>query len=164
MTMIVFDAALDFPAKEMGGDGRVSLVFAGHTVPAALAPYKIPRQAGFYALVTPERTVEALWKDAFEVQAADGTPLGGGVVLFPSAPSSEDVKLARRKDFLERLSLGERDMVLALAEIRGIGGLRAEDIARFSRVNPARAEAVARGLEEEGKIRILSFTPLFLVL
>ncbi|MGA2531958.1 MAG: SelB C-terminal domain-containing protein [Candidatus Aminicenantales bacterium] len=164
MTMNAFDAALDFPAKEMGGAGRVSLVFAGHTVPAAVVPYKIPRKAGFYALVTPERSVEVLWKDAFLVHSADGKPLGGGVALFPSAPSSDDVKPARRKDLLERLSLGERDMVLALAEVRGIGGLRAEDITRFSRLNPARAEAVARGLEEEGKVRIMSFAPLFLVL
>jgi selenocysteine-specific elongation factor len=164
MTMNAFDASLDFPAKEIGGAGRVSLVFQGQKIPAALAPYKIPRKAGFYALVTPERAVEALWKDAFEVHAGDGKPLGGGVVLFPSAPSPEDVKLARRKDFLERLSLGERDMVLALAEIRGIAGLRAEDITRFSRLNTARAEAVSRGLEEEGKVRILSFAPLWLVL
>jgi selenocysteine-specific elongation factor len=164
MTSHSFDAALDFPAKELGTAGQASLVIQGRRLPAAIVPYRIPRKAGFYALVTPERPLEALWMDAFEVLSADGKPLGRCVVLYPSAPSPEDVKPARRKELLERLSLGERDMLLALAEVRGIGGLGADDISRFARLGPVQVETLARGLEEEGKVRILSFAPLFLVL
>jgi selenocysteine-specific elongation factor len=102
--------------------------------------------------------------DDFEVLAEDGRPLGRGAVLFPAAPSPEEVKLARRKDLLERLSRGERDMLLVLAEVRGIGGLGADGISRFARLGPVRVETLARALEEEGKVRILSFAPLFLVL
>jgi selenocysteine-specific elongation factor len=163
MKAISFDAALDFPAKMLGPGGRASIVFQGLCVPASFAAYRIPRKAEAYALVTPDRPVGTRWMDAFEVQSEDGKLLGHGLVLHPSAFESEDVKLPRRRELLDRLSLGEREMVLALAEIKGIRGLKDDDVMDFSRLDRARVETLARGLEEEGKVRILSFSPLSLV-
>jgi len=159
-----FDAVLDFPARDLGSAGRASVIFQGHSVPAAFVLYKIKKKDAAWSLVTPDRPLEARWMDTFEVRSGDGRPLGRGVVLDPSPPDAGEVKPARKKDLLERLSLGEREMILVLAEIKGIRGLRDEDVVDFSRLDRARVGALARELEEEGRVRILSFSPLVLVL
>jgi selenocysteine-specific elongation factor len=158
-----FDAALDFPAKTLGSPGEGCMILLGVRTGASFAPYKIARKSGSYALVTPVRPAAAKWMDPFDVLTAAGRPAGHGVVLHPAAFEGEDVKPARRKELLERLSSGEREMVLVLAELKGIRGLTEDEVMGFSRLDRARVEALVRGLEEEGKVRILSFAPLFLV-
>ncbi|MEN6312587.1 MAG: SelB C-terminal domain-containing protein [Acidobacteriota bacterium] len=157
-----FDAALDFPAATIGPAGRASVVFQGQVRPAALAVHKTRKKEAVWALVTPDRPLDVRWMDAFDVRSEDGRTLGRGLVLDP-APSAE-AKPSRRKELLERLALGEREMVLVLAELKGIRGLGEEDVAAFARLGRDRIEELARGLEEEGKVRILSFSPLVLVL
>jgi selenocysteine-specific elongation factor len=159
-----FDASLDFPAKELGPGGGACVVFQGRSAPASLVAYKIPKTDAIFALVTPDRPLAVRWMDAFEVWTADGRRLGRGTVLDPSPPDPAEVKLARKRDLLGRLGLGEREMILLLAELKGIRGLRDEDVAAFSRLSRDRIEGLARELEEDGKVRILSFSPLVLVL
>ena len=64
---------------------------------------------------------------------------------------------------LARLALGEKDMVLALAEFGGLQGLKGEDLDHFCRLPRSRVELLARALEEEGRVRILGFAPLRLI-
>ena len=54
-------------------------------------------------------------------------------------------------------------MILALAEEKGIRGVRGADIDDFCGLDRDRVEGLARALEEADEIRILSFSPLFLV-
>jgi selenocysteine-specific elongation factor len=164
MTASSFDATLDFAAKELGPVGRAVIVFQGRRVPGEVAVYRIPIKDAARVMVTTTEPVDARWMDVFEVVSVEGRPLGNGLVLYPLPPGPEDVKLPRRKELLERLSKGEPEMFLALAEVRGIRGLRAEDVMEFSRLGRARVEELARELEAEGKVRILSFSPLSLVL
>lgn len=159
-----FDATLDFPARDLGPGGRACVVFQGLSAPASFVAYKIPKKDTTWALVTPGRPLAVRWMDVFEVWTEDGRRLGRGTVLDPSPPDPAEVKLTRKRDLLGRLGLGEREMILVLAELKGIRGLKDEDIAGFSRLGRARIEALARELEEDGKIRILSFSPLVLVL
>jgi len=159
-----FDAALDFPAKELGPARPVSLIVEGRLVRASAAVHKITRKEGCLALVTVDQPVDVRWGGGFEVLSGDGRALGRGLVLHPTGFAGEDVKPARRKVLLERLCQGEREMVLLLAETKGISGLAGGDVAGFSGLERARVEALARGLEAEGLVRILSFSPLFLVL
>jgi selenocysteine-specific elongation factor len=162
MNATSFDAVLDFPAATIGPAGRAFVVFQGQTRPAAFDVHKTRKNDAVWALVAPDLPLEVRWMDAFDVRSEDGRTLGRGVVLDP-CPSA-DVKPSRRKDLLGRLSLGERELVLVLAELKGIRGLREEDVAAFCRLDRDRIEDLARGLEEEGKVRILSFSPLVLVL
>jgi selenocysteine-specific elongation factor len=159
-----FDVSLDFPVKALAPGLGAYIVFQGHSIPVSFLAYKIPKKDAMWALVTPDRPLAVRWMDTFEVWTRDGHRLGRGIVLDPFPPDPAEVKLARKKGLLERLGLGEREMILVLAELKGIRGLRDEDIAGFSRLGPARIEALARELEEEGRIRILSFSPLVLVL
>ena len=164
MTATSFDGSLDFMAKELGPAGRVVIFFQGRRVPADITVYRIPVKDRAYVRVTAAEPADARWMDAFEVLSVEGRPLGNGLVLYPSPPGPQDVKLPRRKELLERLSKGETEMILALAEVRGISGLRAENVMEFSRLGRARVAELARELEAGGKIRILSFSPLSFVL
>ncbi|HVP91696.1 MAG TPA: SelB C-terminal domain-containing protein [Terriglobales bacterium] len=162
MSATAFDAALDFEVGDLGPDGRAAVVLGGRRVPAVLVRRGMPKADPGWALVTAGEPLDARWHDAFEVVAADGHSAGRGVVLFPSPPP--DLKPPRRRELLERLSGGEEGMVLVLAELAGIRGLGADEVAAFSRLAPARVEEIARGLESEAKVRILSFSPLSFVL
>ncbi len=162
MSATSFDAVLDFEAKDLGPDGRAIVVLRGEREPAVVAAQKMPKAPASWALVTAAGPLDARWRDAFEVLAEDGRPVGRGVVLFPSPAA--DLKPQRRRELLERLSGGEEAMVLVLAELAGIRGLAAEEVGAFSRLGPVRVEEIARALEAEAKVRILSFSPLTFVL
>ncbi len=159
-----FDAVLDFPLGKHGGDVQAEAVLLGGRVRARFTEYPVPgRKDAPFVRVLAVGPVEVKWGDPFEVRALDGASLGRGTCLYPGAPSPDDLKLTRRKNLLARLSLGEKDMLLTLAELGGLRGLRGDDVAAFSRLAKHRVEALARSLEEEGKVRILVFSPLFLV-
>ncbi len=160
----IFDAVLDVRSEEIEGKERLSVVFDEREIPASVSAYAILGRTGSaFVSIRPERALDVRWKDPFEVREADGRPLGQGIVLYPGAPEPAGVKISRKKTLLERLSLGERDMLLALADEKGLQGLRAEDIEAFCRLDRSRLETLARELEEQGGVRILSFSPLFLV-
>ncbi|HYA49242.1 MAG TPA: SelB C-terminal domain-containing protein [Burkholderiales bacterium] len=162
MTTTSFDASLDLAAKELGPDGRAVVIVRGKRVAAAVAAYRIPKAEARWALVTTAEPVDARWQDGFEVLSPEGRPAGRGLILFPSPGA--DVKPARRRDLLERLAGGESEMILVLAEVRGIRGVSVDDVRNFSGLDAARVEELARGLEAEAKVRILSFSPLSFLL
>jgi len=162
MTTTSFDACLDFPARELGASGRADLVLHDRRVPAAIAVHKIPKAKTVWVLVTTDVPVDARWRDAFDVLAEGGRVLGRGVVLYPSPP--DGIKPPRRAELLERLSGGEAEMILVLAELRGIRGLEATAVRDFARLDPVRVEELARELEAESRVRILSFSPLSFIL
>jgi selenocysteine-specific elongation factor len=159
-----FDAVLDFPLKEGAAEFRGEAAFLGGTVPSWFLEYGIPgrKRTPFVRVIT-EGPVDVRWADPFEVRTASGQALGRGKCLFPGAPSSQEWKPAKRKAVLARLELGEKDMILALADLGGLKGLNGEDLEPFCRLTRSRIESSARALEEEGRVRILGFTPLRLV-
>jgi selenocysteine-specific elongation factor len=143
---------------------RVHVVFGGEQSPATLSLYGFREDRDkARVFVRPSRRLEVKWKDEFEVRSEAGEILGHGVVLYPSAPEPGDVKANKRKPLLDQLALGEGEMLQTLAEIQGLCGLRWEQVAEFAHLSRIQVEALARGLEEEGKVRILSFSPLFLI-
>lgn len=159
-----FDAALDFSPDRLGAGGRAVIIAGGRKVPASLVVYAIPGKAGAgWVHVRPDRPVEVKWRETFEVVSNEGRPLGGGTVLLPSAPDPAEVKTTRKKRLLEAFSQGEREMLLALAVEKTVQGLGGGEAAAFSGLSRDRLEAVARELEQEGSVRILSFAPLFIV-
>lgn len=164
MKASVFDAGLDGPLGTAPGEIRAEAVFLGGGVPASFRDYALPgRKKAPFVRVLPDRPIEVRWADPFEVRAPGGEILGRGRCLFPDAPPPQELKPAKRKALLARLSLGEKDMILALAELGGLKGLRGEDLDRFCRLSQGRVEGLARALEEEGLVRILGFSPLRLV-
>jgi selenocysteine-specific elongation factor len=161
-----FESVLDFAPRaegtkplrvllDAGGRrGRATLEELG---PDAVSP------GGRFARFDAELESPVKWGDAFEVLSAAGVRLGAGTVLHPGPPEAKRPKPERRLDLLRRLKGGGEDMLLAFAEERGVHGLRAEEVEVRSRLAAPEVEEFARRLEEAGRIRILSFDPLFLV-
>jgi selenocysteine-specific elongation factor len=163
MRASAFDAVLGAPLARGVHEVRAEAVFLGASAAVRIVDYAF---AGRYEapLVRVELAAPAdvRWGDPFELRAG-GALLGRGTCLFPDPPSADELKPARRKAFLARLALGEKDMLLALAEAGGLEGLQGERLASFSRLSASRVEALARALEAEAKVRILAFDPLRLV-
>ncbi len=159
-----FDAVLDFPIAGERGVLRAEADFPGGRCSASLVDYGMGGRASApFVRVCPSRPVDVRWKDEFGVLGEDGRPLGRGTCLYPRAPSPEELRTPKRKALLEKLARGEKEMLLALTEEGGLGGVREDRVAGFSRLDPGRIEGLARTLEEEGLVRILAFSPLFLV-
>jgi selenocysteine-specific elongation factor len=159
-----FDAVLDFPLGAHRPDLPAEIVFQYGRVAARLTDYAFPGQkAAPFVRVLAAGPVDAKWGDPFEVRTPGGEFLGRGKCLFPAAPSPDELKPSKRRALLPRLTLGEHDMLLALAELGGLRGLQGESLTPFCRLTRARVESLARALEEEGKVRILLFAPLWIV-
>jgi selenocysteine-specific elongation factor len=159
-----FDAVLDFPLGKLGQDVPAEAVFLDGGVGVRFIEYPVPGRKGVpFVRALAVGPIDVKWGDLFEVRTTAGGVLGRGTCLYPGSPSPDELKLSKRKALLARFSLGEKDMILALAEEGGLKGLKGEDIAVFCRLPRSRVEALAHLLEEEGKARILEFAPLFLV-
>jgi len=159
-----FDAVLDFALKGGAAELRAEAVFLGGAVPARFIDYAVAgRKRTPFVSALLDRPAEVKWADPFEVRTAAGEVLGRGKCLYPGAPSAEELKPSRRKSLLARLELGEKEMVQAMTELGGLQGSKGEDLEPFCRLSRTRLEQLARTLEEEGQVRILSFQPLRLV-
>jgi selenocysteine-specific elongation factor len=164
MKAAAFDAVLDFPLGAAGAELRAEAVFLGGTVSSRFLDYAAPgRKRAPFVRVLADRPADVKWADPFEVRTSRGGVLGRGKCLYPGAPTPQELRLARRKALLVRLDLGEKDMILALAEFGGLKGLMGEDLDDSCRLSRSRVETLARALEEEGKIRILGFSPVRLI-
>ena len=161
----VFDVSLDVPSKKAGTLREALLVFRKKAYPAEIREYPAdPAAPGRrYARATTGLPFYVKWKEPFEVLDTARAPLGRGVVL--QAVSEEPKKLLKTKRVarLDLLAGGPKEMILGLAEARGFEGLRENEILDFSGLEPEAMEAAARLLEEEGRLRILGFSPLFLL-
>lgn len=159
-----FDAALSaaLPGKDGLYRGRVRL--AGVRTAAEIHDYLAGGPGGSrFARVQTGRLLEVFWKDRFEVLTPGGETAAGGVVLHPQAVPLRGKARERRLELLAGLALAEKDMLLALAREAGIRGLRAEELTGFTRLAPAAYQGLAARLEEEGRLRIISFSPLFVI-
>ncbi len=159
-----FDVSLNAPDRGSGRSLDGTILFQGSRTAASVHVYTCPGIRGDeWARVATVRPLDVKWMDPFEFKSGDGRIEGRGIVLLPGSPDPKKMKTAKRRDLLERLAGGEREMILALAREKGVQGLRAPEISDFCRLSPSRIEAHARDLEAEDEIRILSFSPLCLV-
>jgi selenocysteine-specific elongation factor len=159
-----FDASLDFSVGELAPGQQASLVLEGRKIPASFTEYQAaPQVEKSLVRVLAARAVDVRWLDSFDVLAEDGCVLGQGQILYPLSPGSLKLSPEKRFELLNLLSRGEREMLLALAAEKGIRGLHLPEVEEFCRLDQTRIEDLARQLEEDDQIRILSFSPLFIV-
>jgi len=161
-----FDARLDFPVKKAATSLKVLIVIRKKSYAAEIHEYPRGERSGegaWFVRVSAGLPFDLKWKEHFEVQTEAHLPLGRGVVLHPESGDLKKLRSAKRIPILELLSGDEKDMLLGLAREKGFEGLRETDVLGISNVEPERLEEAARKLEEEGKARILTFTPLFIL-
>jgi len=154
------DKALPLPSQAI-------FIVAGRKIPGQLEVQEsavAAKPGEVFVQVSLRRSVALRWKDEFE--ALDSTSLkslGRGFVLFPHArPRSRST---RKKDaeFLRALSGSEKRMLEALCREKGFAGLHQREIEDFTGLEKLRLVRLAQKLEEEGRIKILRFSPLFLL-
>jgi selenocysteine-specific elongation factor len=110
------------------------------------------------------RPLTLKWKDTFAVlDTQKRERIGRGTVLNPGpleeAKKSEEVDW----DFLLALSGDEMDMLDALCRKRGTSGLHEREILEFCDLDVERLQHWGEKMEEEGRVKILSFSPLHLI-
>ncbi len=161
-----FDAVIRYSStREWGSQGM--LVYAGGNIRADLHPYLVVSQEDDkdrYVQILPAQPLDLRWGDKIELHSPAGAELWGlGAVLFPEASRVSRRAQGRRVDFLKALNGGEKEMLYALTEKKGVKGLSGEEIMEFSGISEKAMLLSAQELESEGRVKILSFEPLFLL-
>ncbi len=143
------------------------LVIRGQKVPAVLRLYEQAEEAEarrFFIQVSTRRPLSLKWKDPFEVLDMERSgSVGCGVVLNPFLPERGKFKKEARIDFLFALSGSEKEMLAGLSREKGTKGLREQEIWEFAALGEERILRLAEKLEEEGEVKIISFSPLYLI-
>jgi len=162
-----FEACLIPEKNAKAPSGRAVLAVQGQRVPALLRVYEQAEKAEarrFFIQVSAQRPLALKWKDPFEVLDAEGSrSVGCGVVLNPVLPERGKFKKEARIDFLVALAGSEKEMLAGLSREKGAKGLREQEIQEFSSLGEERILCLAEKLEEEGKVKIISFSPLYLI-
>jgi selenocysteine-specific elongation factor len=160
-----FDVVVNFSPVDREKPLDVSLFIQGEKISASFFFYEQiqKEKPAPFACVHPRQPLLLKWKDKFEVHGSEKTPLRGeGRVLNPFSEKISQGKIKKRIAFLERLQGDEIEMLFALVQEKGLQGLKEGEITAFSSLTKSVLQRVAQELEAEGKIRILSFAPLFI--
>jgi selenocysteine-specific elongation factor len=159
-----FDAAVSLTPSVREKSVQVLVKHMRSSVPASISFYSQLLDDTGYAQITTSRPIDVIWKDRFRMQGTRGMNLHGeGTVLNPSSPMTNRSKVKKTTAFLDQLNGSDRDMLLALTLYRGIKGLTEEEFTRFSGFSNEAQLSLAQKLEAEGKVKILTFSPLFIL-
>lgn len=165
MTTGDFDALISFSPSGKERHLDALLFFQGKKVPASFYFYQLSlkEKPGFsFVRVHPTQPLWLKWKDKFKVKAPEKKDfLAEGCVLNPSSEQITRKRIEKRMDFLKSLLGDEKEMALALAREKGMQGLEEKEMMDFSSLTRKSFLRLAQELEAEGKIRILSFNPLY---
>jgi len=161
-----FDAVLDLNIqKESFTPIHAALIFKKKTSASVFfytSAEKRPEK--HYVRIRTGNRVQVKWGDGFVLKDLKTKKLiGRGIVLVPEAgdalPGDGEQKIA----FLEQLNKKEGDMIFGLAENKGFQGLSQQEIFDFSRLSKNQILDVCQSLEQEKRIRIVSFNPVLIV-
>jgi len=166
MKTLCFEAVLKWKAagRPLFKEGRIFI--EGGKCPATFRYYtKETLETGaVLAQVTLKRPFLLKWNDEFDFSEKDSPAIaGGGRVLFPHSDRIKKISAEKKAQFLNRFAGTEAEMLSALCRENGLQGLSETEITEFSRLDSARLEPLSRKLEAEGAVKILVFSPLFLL-
>jgi selenocysteine-specific elongation factor len=162
-----FEASLTLGKKEGALPAQAVLRIQGLKVPASFQAYETAAQAEtspLFVRVLTHRPLSLKWRDAFDILDAEKMEsIGQGMVLNPFLPEKGKFKKETRINFLRALSGSAADMLAGLCREKGMKGLGEEEVREFSSLGEEQILSLGEKLEEEGKIKIISFSPLFFV-
>ncbi|MFW6128795.1 MAG: SelB C-terminal domain-containing protein [Candidatus Aminicenantaceae bacterium] len=162
-----FDAVIDFSAGGKPEKKSVHIRFQKRKFSASLYFYngdKKNRKETFFVKVYSSLPLILKWKDKFSIfSIKEKKYLGEGRVLNPFSEKVKKGKTQKRIHFLKELCGSKKDMLFALALRKGIHGLREREINKFYAFNKKSLNILSQSLEGEGKVKIISFIPIFLI-
>ena len=162
-----FEALVLLEDKEGALPAQAALLIAEQKVTAAFhvfGPGPEPRRGRLFLRVAARRPLTLKWRDTFAVlDVQKRERIGRGTVLNPGLLEEGKSKRAVDWAFLLALSGDEPDMLDSLCRRRGTSGLHEREISEFCDLSEERLLYWSEKLEAEGKVKILSFSPLHLI-
>lgn len=163
-----FDAGVDSWPSLSQSTIKGFLVLKGQGTPVTVHRYEEEEEDSHpgqhFVRIRASQPLSLSWNDALEVlDRKNGSVLFQARVLLPIGEGIEDkMGRKRRLELLKGLAGDEKEMILAKTSAHGIKGLTEKELVDFSMLTKDTLHKLSRQLEGEGKIRILSFSPLFL--
>lgn len=162
-----FDAAVGFPPSGRANQLDALLIHKTQKTSASIyfyEQYQGKRPERFLVRVHTHKPLLLEWKSEFKVQKkGEKHLLGGGEVLNPSSERIKRKEIKKRVTFLRRLQGDEKSMLFALIQEKGVEGLKESEIRGFCSLEKRSLHRLSQELEAEGKVKILAFSPLFLL-
>lgn len=162
-----FEASLVLEDKERSLPAQATLLIGEQKVIAALRVYgpgPEPQRGRLFFRAAARRPLMLKWKNTFAVlDTQKRERIGRGTVLNPSLEEEARKSKEVDWDFLLALSGDEMDMLDVLCRKRGTSGLHEREILEFCDLDAERLLYWGEKMEEEGKVKILSFSPLHLI-
>lgn len=162
-----FDAVIDVPPSAEKQTLNALLCIRGTKIPASFFFYGQAKEEGqghFFVMVQSSQPLLLRWMDRFEIEEKGKLGiLGKGKVLSPLSEKILPKKIKKRENFLRQLLGDEKQMIFAVVHYRGIHGVTEKGIISYSPLSRETILRFSQDLEAEGKIRILAFSPLFLL-
>jgi len=166
MKTSLFDAVVDIVLPKKTPANDATFVLKKEKVPGSFSFYVMenPDLAESFIAVSLSQPMTVKWGYPFDIlNPKSEKVVGSGKILYPSnqKPIGKDAK--KRALLLPQLRGEKIEMLAVLARDKGIMGLREKEILEFAPITRKTLLPLCEKLEAEGEIRILSFSPLFLL-
>ncbi|UCE42113.1 MAG: SelB C-terminal domain-containing protein [Candidatus Aminicenantes bacterium] len=162
-----FDAVVEFSDSVKEDPVSVLLCVNEISVAASLrliGSQTIGGKINTFVQAHPAQSLSLKWKQSFTMKYPNsGEIWGEGTVLDPFAEKFIRRHKERRIQYLQNLLGNEKKMLLAIVQFKGIHGVQEKEMIRFGHHSRARLLELSQELESEGRIRILEFSPLFII-
>ncbi len=167
MRTACFEALLVLDEAAARVPSQALILFRGQKTAAAIRDYgpgPERRKGHVFIEASLRRPLMLKWRDPLAVlDAQDRDRVGRGMVLDPGFREKGRTRREADWDLLLSLSRNELDMLEALCREKGIRGLHEREIHEFAELSEESLQSLGERLEKEGKAKILTFSPLFLV-
>jgi len=156
---------LSLPLEKQHIEGVLLLKQA--KIPVSITFYeKCPKNEHdhIFACIHSARPLSLKWMDRFKVhRSKDRQALGEGKILNPFSTNINRKSVKKKLSFLQFLLGDEKQAFFALAREKGINGLTEIEITDFFPFSRSFFLAICRELEEDRKVKVLSFSPLLII-
>ena len=166
MKTSIFDAVVDvvLPKKTHAHDAI--FVLKKEKVPGSFSIYEteLPDLKESFIAVSLSNPKTVKWGHSFDVLSPRSEKvLGSGKILYPAGQKPIGKEAKKRANLLPQLRGKKIEMLAVLTREKGIMGLREKEVLEFAPITRKTLLPLCEKLEAEGQIRILSFSPLFLL-
>lgn len=162
-----FDGLIRFSPPADTAPVQAKMILRNVRIPVDLQYYPREGQGGretAFVHISLSQPVEVGWGDPFTLEApAAGSYRITGTVLDPTAQKLPRNREKKRLEFLQALTGDAKEMFYALARKKGIAGVSEKDLSAFASLSDKDRIEIAQTLEGEGRIKILTFSPLLVV-
>ncbi|MFW6123934.1 MAG: SelB C-terminal domain-containing protein [Acidobacteriota bacterium] len=161
-----FEAVLKLKSQEKEITPMDVVVVFEKRVRASVFFYQFPNKGSKekFVRIRPQERVHVKWKDKFVLKSFKTDELiAEGKVLIPETGNKIPEDLLKHEEFLKQLNKNEEGLVFALANKKGFQGLDQKEISDFSGLSKKQIMILCQSLEQEKKVRIVSFNPVIII-